>query len=83
MSVTSITLLTESNAFDATDPYDEGPQGAEYPLVRVFVVESDDGTKQYFKQEITLGSYGYAYAGDIPTQFVEVVPQTKTVTVFE
>lgn len=83
MAVKRISLLSETNAFDSCDEHGEGEQGATYDLVRIFKIDNDDGSVQYFQQVIALGSYGYAYANEIAATFTQVIPSEKTVTVFK
>ena len=89
MTVKSITMISETNAYDSVDRYDEPPQGATYDLTRIYRVENTDGPDQFFKFTVQLDSYGNAggnysdVAASIPRKFVEVTPTSKEVTVFE
>lgn len=86
MSVVSIALFDETNLYEqyqSNDPYGEPHQGDSFDLIRIYEIKNSDGSTQYFKHVITLGSYGYAEAGDISPRFAEVKAEQKTITVFE
>lgn len=82
MAVKNIVMVFEKNTHDGIDYY-EVNQGTEFEFVRVYKIENDDGTEQYFSFTIPIDSYGSLESLDsIPVQFVEVKPQEKSVTVF-
>jgi hypothetical protein len=82
MAVKTIQLFEEvDNEPKNNDYYDEYAQGTTWTNLHIFKVTSDDGTEQFFKQEIVHDSYGKI--DNVPTEFTEVKPKTKKVTYFE